>query len=66
MSPWEAMKLHPLGECAMGSSLGLRPRDLNPLHIHPRDAISLPPSGSCGNPILQQLHTQFKAHKDFP
>ena len=52
MSPWDAMKLHPLGKCAMGSSLGLRPRDLNPLHIHPRDAISLPPSGSYGNPIL--------------
>ena len=54
MSPWGAMKMHPLGECAMDlSSLGLRPRDdLDPLPIHPRDAISLHPSGSCSKNIV--------------
>ena len=65
MSPWGAMKMHPLGECAMDpSSLGLRPRDdLDPLHIHPRDAISLHPSGSCSKNILYKflLHEKIRA-----
>ena len=40
------------------SSLGLRPwDDLDPLHIHPWDAISLHPSGSCSKNILQMSHS---------
>ena len=62
MSPWGAMKMHPLGECAMDlSSLGLRPRDdLDPLPIHPRDAISLHPSGSCSKNIMTILCEEFR------
>ena len=60
MSPRVAMKLHPEGECAMGSNPEGEARGMTPLHNHPRDAISLPPKGSCSNPIVSwftiQLH----------
>ena len=47
MSPRGAMKLHPEGECAMdpnhpeGEARGM----MDPLHIHPREAISMHPEG---------------------
>ena len=53
------MKLHPEGECAMGSNPEGEARGMTPLHIYPRDAILLPPKGSCSNPIVSWFTIQL-------
>ena len=58
MSPRVAMKLHPEGECAMGTNPEGEARGMIPLHTHPRDAISLPPKGSFGNSIVSGFTIQ--------
>ena len=66
MSPRDAMKLHPEGECAMGSNPEGEARGINPLHIYPRDGILLHPKGSCSNPIVSwfTIQRQYSDQKD--
>ena len=47
MSPRGAMKLHPEGEWAIGPNHpeGEARGMMDPLHIHPREAISMHPEG---------------------
>ena len=39
-------------------------RGMTQLHLHPRDAILLPPKGSCSNPIVSWFTIQFLKNKE--